>query len=1222
MHRIFNRSFFLAVAFVGLFQFSGRAQTSARDYIFSQLVEPMRLLTQDTVLGSGFQDDVVYMSRTLSATGTSSTLSGPGFPIGFPFEYDGQTFTRFGFSSNGYIKLGNGTFTIQNSLSSAFTSDSTNQINIISALHGDIMTLADVGAMSYQTIGAPGSRQLVVQYKDMRHYVANVVTTELFTFQIILSEGSNTIRFVYGTMLKDATDRTYTVGIKGRFFNLFHTRTGADWGASTRSTELSNTILFRIGLEPEPGLTYIFQPREFDNDLSMDAILQPTAGVKDCFLSQNESVSLRLKNTGRLEQTAANVGFRTSTGQIVTQPVTFTPPLLRQQTRDVTITTPANLSGLNPPSLKVFVALATEEQAARSNDTMMASFTLGRPFENFAISNFDSLILRNWVRGRGAATPAPGFSLWRKVDDLPPPANSTGLYMPLDTPLVKNEWIYSPSYRVDPAFNFSIRFRAAIFSGFTGTSPITDIGDDTIKLMISTDCRNTWRTLRAFNTSSLTSGQLNNAFANFQIPLPEDVNGLVTVAFMGKNNGNTSSTNYRFVFNNFRFIALPRYDLSADTLRIPSVISRTCRYGSQEPVFLRVTNRGFATLDSTDAGFFINSNLTIRRKFAFNPPLQPGQSTNLIFDGNAGADMSVSESQFVTAFVALRQQAIAQRFNDTIRRSFNLAAPSVIPTPIYNTYISLLNATWQRGRGANAPVTNSSSWGERSIDAQQTAGVDFRATPGLLQEWLYSVAYAGPSRAVLNFKAAVTAIGSSSPATGMNSDSIKVLISVDCGASWRAIRTFSGADLANGSISNRLREYSFELFNSGRALIVGFAGFRQANGPSTNGFTFHVDSISITTPQFPDMAAPIVMPGLVRNATCPGSESIPLGVVVRNAGTIAVTSATVGYVVNSVPRSRVVNFSGAGLAPGALDTISFTGTEAPVYNAVGNYNFKGFVRLTGEDPSTSFNDSSSLVRVVILPTQAVPLTETFQINRLLPSGWLSDTVTGRGFKIALGRGPSGTQALNFRAQGAFTTGQVITRNLGPINAEGNILNLSYRTLDQGGSFFRLRPGDYIEIFASTDCGNTFTSINRLDSAEQAVVAGFLTLTTPLDAYNGQVVSLKIEAKLTPRGITSNFLDISRFAIERATDVLAQPLQSTATLYPNPLQVGDNVTIEGDMQVKTAYVLSASGQQLPVNFTQTAKNTHIVHTSGLKAGMYVLVLKSANGWFSRKIVVNK
>jgi hypothetical protein len=1227
MQRIYVLLIFL------LLSLSLKAQNLAVDYLFNRTSQPYIPLTDDTLLGSGFQDDVLWMGTNLSSgpvNCTSCSLTGPGFPIGFNFLFDGNNFSRWGFSSNGYIKLGNGEFTIRNSLASAFstTGDSSENVNIIAALHGDIVMTEIQGSFRYRTIGSPGSRILVVEYRAMKHWVPTITTEEVFNFQIRLHEGSNKISFAYGPFLKDGISRTYDVGIRGRYFNDFHLRnlpvTATSWTQNTRGLNVNATMATNTELTPIDGMVFNFIPRQYENDLSLVEILSPLNGVNSCPLSANEPVRVKIKNDGLLAQSSATVGFRVGNGTAITQPVTFTPPLAAQQSREISLTPTANLTGFTPPDLTAFVFIPTEEEGSRNNDSATIKFTVGRPFETARVSSFDTLTDDyGWSRGRGAAIPLGNYSLWRPSNSFS--VNTSALEMRNDTPQVKNEWFYSPGYRVDTSFNYALNFSAAITSGLTGTAAITDIGDDTIKFMYSTDCRQTWKLLKKFSTEDLTSGEINNTLKPFEAFLPPSVKQLVTFGFFGKNNGNAFANAYRFHFRNLHLRKVVRFDVSADTVRIPSVVSLSCKYSGQETLTLKITNKGFEPLDSTDAGFFINGGLAIRKKFGFSPLLQPGASTTLIFSGTSGADMSFQEGQAITAFVSLKKEALEGRINDTVRYSYGLISPLTIPTPVYPTYAATAAARWQRARGAKVPSGNFSTWGQKTtFPNNPTTGMDFSAAPSTLQEWFYSASYSGPSIVKLNFKAAVTGIGNTNEVTGMNEDTLKVLYSVDCGVSWNTIKSFSGQDLSSNVISNTLKEFSYEIFSTRGSILFGFAGFRKPGAPVSNGFTFHVDSISINAPSFPDFSATSILPGIDGTSTCPGSNPVTVAVVVRNSGSIPIPSAIVGYKVNGLPKTKLVNFTAPGLAVGKLDTVRFTGTDAPVYNIAGKYLLKGFVNLSNEAPTTAFNDSSSENTFTLFAKVPVPYLENFQGVGSLPIGWVADTASGKGFKHTLGRGPAGSQALSFRSQTGATRANLITRNFGVITPTTNFLGLAYRSQDNTNALFRLRPSDYIDVMVSSNCGATYDFLGRIDSVNQLVAAGFLAKDFPLAAYVGQDITVKLDVKITPKAFQTVFLDISKFSIGGPTSVdgILEGNAEGVLLYPNPASRQSGVTIQSDKHFVSALAFGMSGQQITLPITSENDGIFKISTEKLTQGIYILILQGNTGPVRLRLVVEK
>lgn len=154
-------------------------------------------------------DEIVYLGGGVyNATTLGATITGTGLPIGFTFNYNGTNFTGFGLSTNGFIKLGNGTFSITNSLSSALSTTTGEFSSIIAPFHRDMESYAN-GEISYQTTGTAPNRKLTIQWKNFRVFAS----TDLFNFQIILNETSNVIDFAYEVIPFQI--RTVMSGIKG-----------------------------------------------------------------------------------------------------------------------------------------------------------------------------------------------------------------------------------------------------------------------------------------------------------------------------------------------------------------------------------------------------------------------------------------------------------------------------------------------------------------------------------------------------------------------------------------------------------------------------------------------------------------------------------------------------------------------------------------------------------------------------------------------------------------------------------------------------------------------------------------------------------------------------------------------------------------------------------------------------------------------------------------------
>jgi len=226
----------LFAAFLGLITFS-YGQVSL--YTFNQTVATYTPITGGTVLGIPNNDDTNF----------------PDNPIGFTFWYNGAAYTRFSVNSNGFIALGSAIVSSYTSLSTGTSN------NVISGLNQDIQGDATISTLRYETIGVAPNRTLVVQWTAYDDY-QSVVNLDSYDFQIRLSETTNNVDVVYGTMIKDAsTDDFFQVGLRGNTNADFNNREVSTallntWATSNAGVTNAATCEMNTSLLPTSGQTY------------------------------------------------------------------------------------------------------------------------------------------------------------------------------------------------------------------------------------------------------------------------------------------------------------------------------------------------------------------------------------------------------------------------------------------------------------------------------------------------------------------------------------------------------------------------------------------------------------------------------------------------------------------------------------------------------------------------------------------------------------------------------------------------------------------------------------------------------------------------------------------------------------------------------------------------------------------------------------------------------
>ncbi|MCE9537929.1 MAG: T9SS type A sorting domain-containing protein [Bacteroidetes bacterium] len=313
----------LTLCTVGLFNFAN-AQVSA--YTFAGSTGTYTAISTGTSIATGTQDDSVISAK----------------PIGFTFNYNGTNYTTFGASINGWISLGStvptnsytpiSTGTTNNIISAlgkdlqlgytaagAYTSGS-NTITMAAGatagfVVGDVFitgsgfpagtavtavgattltasanatttgtagTYTVLGNIQYLMAGTAPNRTCTIQWTRARRYgtLATTGQNNLFNFQIKLTETSNTISFVYGIFLTNATSSKYEVGLRGNASTDFNNRkTSTNWAATTAGTLKTDTCSLTTTVKPASGQTFTWTPPPVCSGPSTTPVASAPTGV-------------------------------------------------------------------------------------------------------------------------------------------------------------------------------------------------------------------------------------------------------------------------------------------------------------------------------------------------------------------------------------------------------------------------------------------------------------------------------------------------------------------------------------------------------------------------------------------------------------------------------------------------------------------------------------------------------------------------------------------------------------------------------------------------------------------------------------------------------------------------------------------------------------------------------------------------------------------------------
>ena len=147
---------------------------------------------------------------TIIHSGLADDRRWGAFPIGFDFDFFGNTYSEFYVNSNCLVMFGDQS----NAFNNLPIPNTTKPDNFIAAFWDDLVVDA-TGDIMYQTIGTAPNRKLIIQFNNMTFWGSDML---LGTIQVILYEGSNNIQIQYRNIVDLISGRaggnSATVGLE------------------------------------------------------------------------------------------------------------------------------------------------------------------------------------------------------------------------------------------------------------------------------------------------------------------------------------------------------------------------------------------------------------------------------------------------------------------------------------------------------------------------------------------------------------------------------------------------------------------------------------------------------------------------------------------------------------------------------------------------------------------------------------------------------------------------------------------------------------------------------------------------------------------------------------------------------------------------------------------------------------------------------------------------
>ena len=407
---------------------------------------------------------------------------------------------------------------------------------------------------------------------------------------------------------------------------------------------------------------------------------------------------------------------------------------------------------------------------------------------------------------------------------------------------------------------------------------------------------------------------------------------------------------------------------------------------------------------------------------------------------------------------------------------------------------------------------------------------------------------------------------------------------------------------------------------------VALVGFIQDDGNRTVQQAMRANPLPMPNIQIGMLGAKVA-------ATC--NSTITPDVIVRNDGTSAITNMTITPYIDG---SAAAPFPWSGnLAAGATTTINIpslaTGT------ALGSHTFSYNVELAAS-PYNLTAQLNSVNYMVASTIAADSVVQGFLLGTFPPTGFAAvNPNNGPAWSRATNAGGYNILPLNSLKYDFFSNTQIGDQDefyLPPVDLSGGADPLL--DFEVAYSQRTATSNDNLEIFASKDCGATWTSIYQNNGSTLATVSGFTginwspNVNDPTNWRSEQVTLTGLAAnnvlvKFVVTNDNGNNLYIDNINLRQTqpTGIAEKMLLPVVSVYPNPTNGITNVRLNvTSSQTATLKLVNILGQVVMTkNVTLNGgDNTISIDATGFTAGVYNLVIDNGNGTAVVKINVTE
>lgn len=560
-------------------------------------------------------------------------------------------------------------------------------------------------------------------------------------------------------------------------------------------------------------------------------VTQITIPVSECGVPASLNLKVSVYNNGTQTQTSIPVSY-TLNGQTPVSE-TFTGSIAPGATSEFTFVNPTAFTTPGQYTLSAWTTLAGDVNTVNDSTknvraTRMPDLLPLTTFTGFTGTNL-STVYPGWKEQTGL-NPTGTFSAWTSSSTAQTTALGSNTARVNLFGATQKEWLVSAPF--NPGTGMFVKFKVAVTNTGSATADIMG-SDDSVNVMVTTNCGQTWTRLHSFTVANALTNQLTGQL----VSLAGYEGQTLRLGFFATEGSVNNTNDYDFHVDDIEVLVPSPTDLGVTGMTVPA---STCGVPASWSLQVKVYNNGTQVQTSIPVSYSVNGQTPVSETFTGN--LAVGGSS--VFTFTNPVTTSTAGIHRIAAWTTLSGDV--NTGNDSMKVQATRMADN-FPLASFTGYNGTNLATafpgWEEKAGL-VPTGTVSDW-LNSNTVQTTSLGSLTAKVNLFdlnnREWIISPPFNPISGAVLKFRVAVTDFNTAATETMGTDDTVHVMVTTDCGLTWSKIKSYTAAS----GLTNQLSDQSVALPNfAGQTIRVAFFA-TDGTVNNVNDYDFHLDDVTI-----------------------------------------------------------------------------------------------------------------------------------------------------------------------------------------------------------------------------------------------------------------------------------------------------------------------------------------------------------------------------------------